>query len=437
MDATKFWSKEKKLKELFRLTVLENPFIPHYPTPKQALFLMLPHLEAIYGGAAGGGKSDALLMAALQYVMVPGYSAILFRRTFTDLALPGALMDRSFQWLDGKAKWIDKRKQWVFPSGATLTFGYLESERDKYRYASSEYQFIGFDELTEFKESQYRFLFSRLRRLKSSRVPVRMRAASNPGGDGHEWVKQRFIVSKKRPFIPARFTDNPYIDRDSYLKSLNELDPVTREQLLNGNWNVVREGAMFKREWFEIVSTYPANARFVRYWDLAATEKRDNNDPCWTVGLLLAMKNGIFWVVDVRRTRSTPLDVENLIRQTAILDGKRVSIRMEQEPGASGVNTIDHYARNVLLGYDFKGVRPTGSKVLRASPVSAAAEAGRIKLISGPWIPAFLDEAELFPGKYKDQIDALSGAFSELSSMPKIVRAPAAIGETESYWHCA
>jgi len=172
------------------LTPRMTKYIPHKPTPKQAAFLLLPVREAFYGGAAGGGKSDALLMAALQYVDMPGYSAILFRRTFSDLALPGALLERSTEWLKPTdAKWDDNKKTWHFPSGATLTFGYLEHENDKYRYQSSEFNFIGFDELTQFTESQYRYLFSRLRRLKGSEVPLRMRAASNPGGEGHEWVR--------------------------------------------------------------------------------------------------------------------------------------------------------------------------------------------------------------------------------------------------------
>ena len=95
-------------------------------------------------------------MGALQFVDVPGYAAILFRRTYADLSLPGALMDRAKEWLAGTAaRWSDKEKTWHFPSGATLTFGYLEHEDDKYRYQSSEFQFLGFDELTQFSEAQF------------------------------------------------------------------------------------------------------------------------------------------------------------------------------------------------------------------------------------------------------------------------------------------
>ncbi|USK77743.1 terminase large subunit domain-containing protein [Peribacillus frigoritolerans] len=171
----------------FCKTILDNPYIPNKPTIKQMEFLLLKDKEALYGGAAGGGKSDALLMAALQYVHVPDYAAILFRRTYKDLSMPGALMDRAHNWLDTTdAHWKEATKQWIFPSGATLNFAYLATENDKYNYQGPEFQFVGFDELTQFEESQYRYLFSRLRRLQGSKVPIRARVSSNPGGRGHD-----------------------------------------------------------------------------------------------------------------------------------------------------------------------------------------------------------------------------------------------------------
>lgn len=400
-----------------RATILENPWIPHEPTPKQAEFLLMPTREAFYGGAAGGGKSDALLMAALQYVDVPGYAAILFRRTYADLALPGALMDRAHEWLSGtEAKWNEREKTWTFPSSATLTFGYLEHEKDKYRYQSAEFQYIGFDELTQFTESQYLYLFSRLRRLKNSRVPLRMRSASNPGGVGHEWVKQRFLVERPHLFVSAKLDDNPYLDREAYLESLKELDPVTKLQLIEGDWSARPAGSKFRREWFEIVESVPADARRVRYWDLAATEPKPGKDPDWTCGVKMAEKDGIFYIEDVKRVRQTPRFVEALIKQTAELDGRAVEIWMEQEPGSSGVNTIDYYRRQVLVGFAFRGNKTTGSKEIRANPFSAAAEAGNVKLVRGPWISEFLDELEAFPGaSHDDQVDAASGAYEKLA----------------------
>jgi predicted phage terminase large subunit-like protein len=378
----------------------------------------------MYGGAAGGGKSDALLMGAAQFVGIPGYNAILFRRTYPDLSLPGALMDRSKEWWGGKAHWNSMRHMWTFPSGARITFGNLEHEQDKYQYQSAEFQYIGFDELTQFYESQYRYLFSRLRRLEHVNIPLRMRSATNPGGIGHDWVKQRFLIEGAkygRVFIPARLDDNPYLDRVEYEASLQELDPITRRHLLNGDWTARHGGSKFRREWFGIVGASPAPAQRVRYWDLAATEPKKGEDPDWTVGARVGLCQGVYYIEDIRRTRASPSVVEKLVKQTAELDTRHIPIHIEQEPGAAGKSLIDHYQRNVLVGFPVYPDKVTGNKEIRANPVSSAAEAGNVKLIHGRWINAFLDEMEAFPlGSHDDQVDAVSGAFAKLSR-PRLI----------------
>lgn len=410
-------------KALIERTVLDNPFIPHVPTMPQAIFLGLPHREAFYGGAARGGKSDALLMAALQFVEVPKYAALSIMRTFTDLSLPDCPIPRSHEWLEGTgARWADRQKEWTFPSGATLTFAYMEHANDIYRYKGASFHYICWDELTQFTEAQYRYLFSRQGRLAPSRLPVRMRSASNPDGPGFDWVRQRFIVEQSmrtRPFVPARLDDNPHIDQEEYRRSLNMLDPVTRARLLNGDWDVRPSGGVFRREWFEIVESAPADARAVRFWDLAATAPKPGKDPDYTVGVRMACKDGVFYVGPVVRVRATPQGVERIVRQTAEADGRGVAIHMEQEPGSSGVAVIDHYARNVLLGYEFHGERATGDKLARAMPFSSACENGNVRLVRGPWINDFLDEAEAFTGDgrgHDDQVDAASGAHTALAN---------------------
>ena len=404
------------------LIVPWTDYIPHTPTRKQLGFLLLDTPEALYGGAAGGGKSDALLMAALQYVHVPGYSALLLRKTYSDLALPGALMSRAVEWLaPSDATWSGNSKRWMFPSGASLTFGYLDQAGSEYRYQSSEFQYIGFDELTQFRENQYRYLFSRLRRLEGQPVPLRMRAASNPGGVGHEWVRQRFVDKDVRNydriFIPATLADNPYLDQQAYLMSLDQLDPITKRQLLNGDWTARHGGDKFHREWFDIVDAVPAGLTKIRYWDMAATEPKGNRDPDYTAGALLGLSSeGITYIIDVRRMRGSPGAVERHVRITAETDSPEVTITMEQEPGASGVANIDHFRRKILQGYTFYPDRVSGSKEVRASPLSSQAEAGNVKLVRGPWIPDFLDEAETFPtGDHDDMVDAVSGAYNRLT----------------------
>lgn len=401
------------------------PFCPHVPHPgPQATFLALDDLEVLFGGAAGGGKSDALLMAALQYVEVPGYAALLLRRTYADLAKPGALMERAANWFRfTAARWNEQKKTWTFPSGATISFGYLEHEQDKFNYQSAEFQMIAFDELSQFSETQYRYLFSRLRRLEGMPVPLRMRGATNPGA---EWVKDRFGIDSKsvevqrhpegRIFVPSRLSDNPSVDQEEYLRAMDQLDFVTRQQLVMGDWDIQAEGNMFRRAWFPLKDAVPAIGQAVRYWDLAATEAKAGKDPDWTVGLkLLALPDRTFFVADVLRTRSTPGDVKKLIAQTAALDGKACAVWMEQEPGSSGKTVVADYVKE-LPGFSVYGLRSTGSKITRARPVSAQAEAGNIAVLNAGWTDSFLQELTLFPqeGVHDDQVDALSGAFEAL-----------------------
>lgn len=223
-------------------------FIPQAPTPQQRAFLACEDFEALFGGSAGGGKSSALLIGALQHVNVPGYSALILRRTFTDLSLPGSIMDRAREWLTGTAaSWNDRDKRWTFPSGATLQFGYCDSARDVYRYQGTEVQYLAIDELTQWPEQPYRYLLSRLRRREGLNVPLRVRVATNPGGIGHHWVRRRFVdpATATGRYIPARLDDNPHLDRESYRKSLALLDSTTRAQLLDGVWVADGSGLVY------------------------------------------------------------------------------------------------------------------------------------------------------------------------------------------------
>lgn len=239
-------------------TRLELPsWVPHAPHEQQQIALVAPRFiaadpcELFYGGAAGGGKSDWLLMAALQYVDVPGYAALILRRTLAEFELPGALVARSKEWLtETAASWNESRKTWSFPASSSLSFGYLEHEDDVYRYQSAEFQMIGFDELTKFSQAQWEYMFSRLRKPSIgplSRVKLRMCGASNPGGPGHTWVKHRFVDTQTAPgrvFVPAKLADNPSVDQSSYVQSLSHLGETLREQLLAGDWSAF-EGAAY------------------------------------------------------------------------------------------------------------------------------------------------------------------------------------------------
>lgn len=440
----KAWTDEEFLEahpELRRLVVPKlTRYIPHEPRPKQAAFLLLDAKDALYGGAAGGGKSDALLMAALQYVDVPGYSALLVRRTYAELSKPGALLDRSHEWLaPTDAKWNGEKHEWRFPSKAVLSFGYLQSRGDEDQYQSAEYQFVGVDEITEFPEPrQPIFLFSRLRRPSNSVVPLRFRCATNPIGLGAEWVERRYITNgptyrnpetdrlEPKIFIPATLEDNPYVDQESYGEMLAELDPITREALRRGVWGARPPGLFFRRSSIDIMErrNLPdlSELVLVRWWDLAATEERPDNDPDYTVGLLLGYheRQGLSYVLDVRRGRWRPSEVENQLARTALEDAavflgdrSRVRIYVAQDPGASGKIVVDSLIRRTLQGYPVQGIRETGSKEDRARLISAQADRGNLVLVEAEWTDTLLREMEAFPEvPHDDQVDALSGAYA-------------------------
>lgn len=383
-------------------------------------------------------------MAAAQYVESPGYAALLLRRTFPDLARKGALIDMSHQWWDGTAaRWAEGRKTWTFPSGATISFGHMEREADKLNYQGSAYHFIGFDEVTQFTEGQYTYPLSRIRRdIDKAHIPTRARSGANPGGPGHQWVQDRFrpdeavspdkilyIEDEDRFFLPAQLKDNPSLDREQYTRTLMRLDPITRAQLLEGDWRATGSGANFKREDFRVVDKIPEHIVFTslcRSWDLAATGPTENADADYTVGSLCGLDEiNDFWIIEVVAIQGTPGQVKHLIQQTALLDGPEVPVVIEQEPGASGKMVIDQYENEYLPGYDVFGVRSTGNKVVRAAPMANASTDKRIKIVHGKWTKRQLDELEQFPfGGHDDFVDSPAGGFNFLVSGGIFVEAP-------------
>ncbi len=246
---------------------LPQPYCKQYPHPPQEAFLWLDNYDAFYGGAAGPGKSSALLTAALQYVDVPYYAALIIRRRMTDLKDPGALIPRSKEWLwDTDAKWNDNEHQWTFPSKAVLQFGYMDKKDDHLQYQGAEFQFIGVDEASQIRAAQLRYMFSRLRQPDYEEtgdprglIPLRMRLASNPGDVSHEFLKARYIDkqidpedeedtwerARDRVFIRAKLEDNPSVNQETYRRGLANLEPEVRAQLLDGDWDARMPGQWY------------------------------------------------------------------------------------------------------------------------------------------------------------------------------------------------
>jgi len=432
-------------------------YMPPTLSPKQEAYLAAPNLEILYGGAAGGGKTAGMLAAALQYVDQPNYDALIIRRTYAELSMPGATMSLAKRWLaHTDAQWRHG-DHWEFPSGATLNFGYLARDDDKWQYQSSNYNFIGIDEAAEFpSEDTYKFLFSRLRRGAGVLIPPRMRLGANPIGPGANWLKKRFITfpyvetlreqpcdvcdhyhwkehcpqecdcpynpnSEARLYIPAKIDDNPFLDQIAYKRSLSNLDPYTREALQSGNWDAKPPGKMFRREWFKPVQAGPVDpfSSRVRLWDLAATAEDKNKNPSYTCGVRMCAHQGLYIVEHVVRRRETPGTVKEIVKQTAAADGPGVTIWIEQEPGSSGIAVIDDYIK-FLPRYVVRPYKLTGDKARRAAPFASQAENGNVRMVEADWNQTYLEELEQFPSSVakNDQVDASSGAYNVLTAYP-------------------
>lgn len=438
---------------MFEKTILNNPYIKEKPSPKQTAFLMLNCREALYGGAAGGGKSSALLMAALQYVHLHGYTAIVFRRSITDLELPSALIHRSREWLtDTPARWNGSEFKWRFPSGAILQFGYLKKPDDKYRYKSAEFNFIGFDELTEFPCDDYLYLsFSRLRRRVGIAAPLRVRGATNPGGIGHEWVKERFIpldyVESSDParfnktwrkkdciFVPAKAEDNRLgLNVEEYRQTLMGMNVRDRKQLLDGDWRNY-EGGKFNRAWalrYQVQQDYYALP--------------ESNSPGATISRVPASSCTRFIVIDPAGTSREVAEAKagkhsHTVISTwdmtprhglLLLDVERAQLSVPESMDRIKAKILQfrpqftlienaHVGRAILQilhheGVTVKGLEPESKdKMVRANTAIVRMEGGMIWFPSkAPWLESWEEEIFAWSGSAKeqdDQVDCLAYA---------------------------
>ncbi len=386
-----------------------NPWIPPEAkprkNPKQRQFLALADVpEVFYGGAAGGGKTYATLMAAAQFVEVPGYAALLLRENFADLGQAGAWMPLSKSWWMGRAHWNAAEHRWTFPSGATITFGYLERDDSVYQYDSAQFSFIGIDELTQHTEWRYRFLFGRLRRPlegPAASIPLRMRATSNPGNRGHSWVFKRFVDPRTRApgavFVPARLEDNAgNLDTESYRAvSLAQLDPITRAQREQGDWNAIA-GGRFKREWLryytrhgdgfnlggKMVPAAEVVQRFLTVDPAASVPQTAKSDPDYTAisAWALTRQGDLLWLGCLRLRVEVPDIIPRVAEQY-----RRHRAGMAYIEGGGPQKAVAQLARRweqPRLNVVEVPTAGRGDKLVKATPALNMAEAGRV------WLPA-------------------------------------------------
>ncbi|MEA4922171.1 MAG: phage terminase large subunit [Eubacteriaceae bacterium] len=396
----------------------------------QEQFLSTKADIAIYGGAAGGGKTYALLLEPLRHIGNSEFGCVAFRKTSNQITAEGGLWDTSYLIYPqcGGEPRKTPQHSWTFPSGMKITFAHMQLEKNVLDWQGTQIPLIMFDELTHFSKSQFFYMLSRNR--SSSGVKGYIRASCNP--DASSWVAEfinwwwdpktgyaipersgkirwmyrlndeihwadtkkelwekfdlKTVEERDEPksvtFIASTLQDNRILMRNDpgYLANLKALPTVERERLLHGNWMIMpAAGLYFKRSRVTMIEEIPKDVvAWVRAWDLAATEDRKGQNPddgpAYTAGVLMGKRrNGRYVVADVVNKRMNAGDVRNTVRNTAIIDKakyRRIRIRMNQDPGQAGKEQAEQYLK-LLQGYSVNIERESGDKATRFEPFSA------------------------------------------------------------------
>ena len=383
---------------------------------------------------------------------------------------------------------------WRFPSGAKVSFRQLTRDEDVYDWQGTEIPCIEFDELTHFTEFQFFYMLSRNR--STCGVNPYVRASTNPDADS--WVAQfiswwidqdtgyaipersgkvRYMARvneeivwgdtpeeviqkadeadydvkitkediKSVSFVSSSVFDNQVLLKNNpgYLSNLKAQSIVERERLLYGNWKIkAAKGLFFPRSALpELLEEVPDDVvRWVRGWDLAATDTDEGGDPAYTASVLLGKrKDGRYVIADATNSRLKAEKVRALVKQCAVTDKakyKRVRIRMSIDPGQAGKEQSQSYVK-MLAGFSISTVKESGTKEARAEPFAAQWQAGNVDVVAGTWTEALLGQYESFPeSKFKDMVDAGSNAFNELELMNTSSGPPKDSGTMakSSYW---
>lgn len=448
------------------------------PGPQET-FLSTSADIAIYGGAAGGGKTYALLLEAVRHTGNPKFGAVIFRRQSIQITQEGGLWDSSFEVYGGIKGAVPKtspRYHWKFRTGARAGFAHIDGDRDLGKWQGSQIALIGFDELTHFTKKQFFYMMSRNR--SASGIDPYIRATCNPDADswvadfiswwidrdtgypisersgvirymvhindviswfdtedeGIDFAKQsgldEFMAMKSVKsvtFIASTLHDNKILMENDpgYLANLLALTEVEKERLLKGNWKIKPSaGSFFKRTQIgDILTTIPNDiVAICRGWDLAATDEDENKEAAYTAGVLMAKRAcGRFLVLDVVNRQLKAGEVRKLIMTTTKADNAKyrkyctVRQRLPQDPGQAGKEQAGSYIE-MLAGYSVVTRPESGSKESRAEPMAAQWQQGFFDVMEGEWNEEYFNQLESFPeSKFKDMVDAGSSAFGEIT----------------------
>lgn len=456
----------------------DNNIIKIKPQPKQYEFLKNDSDICIYGGAAGGGKSYAMLLDPFHFINNKYGSYTIFRRNSTNIDGEGGLWKTALElYSPFGIKTIGKPSfRITFPSGFSVRFAHLQYDETVLKYQGLQLPVIGYDELTHFTKHQFLYMLSRNRSPKNTGIKPYIRATTNPEPDSWvrellDWyinpetgyvipersgIKRYFLVEDDEfcwgdtreeliekynlksksdklrvfsfTFIASSLSDNKALtDSDpQYESKLKLLGNVYGERLLKGNWNIKSSGGnIFKESYFKILNHIDLKdiVSICRAWDLAASEKTDeNNNPDSTSSCLMArLKSGDFCILDVTNDSLSPRNVRKKITDMAKLDALNYKdinykIFLPQDPGQAGKSQADSYIR-MLSGYVVETDTVRGSKVTRVEPFTIQCEHGNVYMLKAQWNKSYVKQMVCFPyGVHDDMVDSTGDAFKMLSN---------------------
>jgi len=424
---SKEWEKLGEVdRAVFSYSIILNPYIPSIPFYKQFQLLTSSQRKIFYGGARGGGKTEAALMGALQFAFCKDWKVGIIRKTYPELSQPNGIMDRCLQWTTRdpeiprtmRPSWNSQEKRLRFPSGAVIQFGHIQYESDVGRYFGAEFHMIMVDEAQELPETRLIKLEGSNRKRQDDPLPLRVWYTGNPGGVSHNYLKKQFVEGDGL-FIPSTYEENPYLDKKAYDRLFDQIkyfDSTLYKRWKLGDWTVQEEGQLLKKEWLREYELTPSRKkelieksdRIIQSWDLAISESSRAD---YTVGTTVAEFRDKIYILDWFRERiDFPSQIEAIKSKAYEYDASIVLVE-----DVAYQRALPQQLRKEG-GIPVKPYKSQGDKVTRIQ--AALAKTRYIDL----YVPTnhkhygdFMDEYLNFPQyRYDDMLDSLAFAIDSM-----------------------
>lgn len=406
VDYTKL-SLTKEDWQIIHDSISNNPFIPIKPYAKQLYAICDKHKRKLIGGSAYSGKSILGAVLALQHFKARNYRCLILRSTYDNVIATGGIVDYIDEWTKEFPNVEHNQSKRCFinhNTNAKIYYSYMLLEKDKEKFKSRAYHRIIVDEASEFFKVNLQFLNRSLRGTKGlMKFPLSLYYISNPAdADGSTYLKERFVEGPY-PFYEMNFWDNPYIDKEDYLESLQELSKADYQYQI-GNWDyeltagdifdydLIDDATISRQEYDEYLTEWEILQNVIT-WDIAATESKTAD---YTVGSFSTVFKGkIGMIHDQKSTQKRPGKLEAYMSRIMEANSDYDNW-IEKQPAAAGKIVKNYWAG------EFKRFNPTfipvpKSKIMRASRAVRGIKTGKILFVKGKWLKEFKKQAVKFP----------------------------------------